>query len=136
MVTFSIMVEVVPKHIWIFQIRAGVALLRVDQGRELGWVSDEKDRDAEKHPVKIPLFSKEFKSESSRVSYTVCRSSFSGNSRKTSEELGFLANLVQESSTCDIADIMSNFELSKGSSAFCMDKPNNFLALLQKRSWL
>lgn len=89
-------VEIIPKHVRIFQIRLRIPLLRMNQQRKQRWVPNEEDGRVVEHPVPIPFFSEEFDAETAGVARCVCGTLFAAYGREAGYERCFLANVGED----------------------------------------
>lgn len=96
--------EVVPEHGGILKVGLWVALLRVDEERELSWVAQEEDGGVVVDPVPVTLLSVELDGEAAGVASSVCGALLTTNGRETGNSLGLLANSLQHVDDSDIRD--------------------------------
>lgn len=112
--------EVVPEHrriIGVSKVGVRVALLRVNEVRELGWVAEEKHRSVVGHHVPITLFGSELDSEATRVSGTVVGTRLATNGRKSDADGTRLALLEHVGST-EIVQSIGRLVVAMSSGAF------------------
>lgn len=69
----------IPDHVRVMKIGLRVSLLGVNEVRELHGILDEEDGSVVANHVIVSFLSIEFNSESSRVSFSISSSSFTGN---------------------------------------------------------
>lgn len=69
----------IPDHVRVMKIGLRVSLLGVNEVRELHGILDEEDGCVVANHVIVSFLSIEFNSESSRVSFSISSSSFTGN---------------------------------------------------------
>jgi hypothetical protein len=86
----------VPEGGGILEIGSGIALLCVDEGRELDSVSDEEDGCVVSNHVPIPFLSVELDGKPSRVSSLVGRAFLSTYSREPNSHTSFLSDFAKE----------------------------------------
>jgi len=71
--------EIIPEHCGILKVGLRVALLGVDEERELRRITDEEDRRVVKDPIPVALLSVIFDRETSRVSCSIWGTLFATN---------------------------------------------------------
>lgn len=96
--------EVVPEHSGILQVGLWVALLGVDEERELSWVAQKEDGCVVVDPVPVALFRVELDGEAAGVAGRICRALLTTDGREAGDSLGLLANSLQHVDDCDIRD--------------------------------
>ena len=74
-------------------MRLRVPLLRVDEVRELGGVSQEENGCVVENPVPVAFLSTELDCKSTWVASCICRSAFTTDGRDTGGCAAFVANL-------------------------------------------
>jgi hypothetical protein len=98
-----------------------VALLSVDEVRELGGVSDEEDGGVVENPVPVTLLGPELDGEASRVTGSVRRAGLSSDGGKSDRSANFGANAGEKRIRGDITQIVGDLKVSMGSSTLGMN---------------
>ncbi len=106
----------VPLHVVVAQARAGQALLRADEVRELDRVLDEEDRRVVADQVVVALFGVELQREAARVAPGVRAALLAGDGGEAREDLGLLARL-QEVGAGVAADVLGDHEFAERARA-------------------
>jgi len=112
--------EVVPEHSGIgttVQVSLRIALLGVDEVRELCGVSDEEDRSVVEYPVHVALSGLELDGESSRVSSGIGRSRLSSDGRESDGDRALKAFLRCEVGKTDVGQALCALEDSVSTSS-------------------
>lgn len=102
-------------------MRLRVPLLRVNEVRELGRISDEEDRGVIEDPIPVTLICPELDSEASGITGSVCRSRLPSNSGETDSSADTLSDGGKEGVGGDVTQVMGNLEITMGAGAFSMD---------------
>ena len=102
--------QVVPKHGCILEIGLWIALLSVDEKRELSGITDEENWCVIENPVPVAFLGVIFDREPSRVSSCVWGAFLSTDGGKSSDAASLLANTKEHVNGCDIADIVRDLE--------------------------
>ena len=102
--------EVVPEHRSVLQVGLWVALLCVNEKRELRRVAEEEDGCVVVNPIPIALISIELDRETSRVTSSVWRTLLTTDGGETGDQGGLLADLAEHVDGSKMADIMGDHE--------------------------
>lgn len=102
--------EVVPEHGGILEICLGVPLLGVDEEREIGRITEEKDGGVVVDPIPVAFFCIEFDGEAAGIAGSVGRALLSTNGRETCNAVGFLANSIKHVNGSEVGDVVSDFK--------------------------
>jgi len=102
-----------------------VPLLGVDEVGELGWVTNEEDRCVIKHPVPISLLGPQLDRKPTRIASSVGGSRLASNSREANCSSGLGANLLEEGCRGDVAQLVSDLEVTVGTSTLGVDLEHN-----------
>jgi len=105
--------KVVPEHGGILQVGLRVALLCVDEERELGWVAEEEDGRVVVDPIPVALLSVELDGETTRIAGSICGALLTTDSRETGNGLGLLADSLEHVNDSDIGDWNISVSYSK-----------------------
>jgi len=97
-------------HVWISQVGGWVSLLGVEEVWELDWVVDEEHWGVVSNHVVVTLFGVEFDGEASWVSDGISGTSLTSNGGESKEKWGLLADLVQESGSGELGNIIGDLE--------------------------
>lgn len=85
----------------VLNARLGMALLGVDEVRELNRILDEEHRSVVANHVVVALLSVELNRESSGVTVTVVGTALASNGGESQEDWGLLADLIEEGGLCE-----------------------------------
>ena len=121
MTRFWNLTQKVPKHVWIFKISLRISLLSVNEIWELKRISYEKYRSIITNHIPISLFCIEFNCKTSWISFCICRTLFSSNSRKKKKNRCFFTNLIQKFGFAISWDIISHFKIPMCTRSFGMN---------------
>src|SRR5258707_992113 len=91
----------------------GLALLRVDEVRELHGVTHEEDRRVVADEVVVAFFGVELHGEAAHVAVRVRVALFAGHDREAHEHRRALANFVEEGSLGPLGDVGGHLEVAK-----------------------
>ena len=121
---FRILTEIFPKDgrvVTAAEMACGMSLLRMDQMRKLGGISDEENRCVVLHKVPVAFISAELDGEASWVTSMVMRTTFTTNSRK-SDGNGTLFSFSGEN-VCktEIVERIGGSVVAVGTTTLCMD---------------
>lgn len=92
--------EVVPEHGGIFQVGLRVALLRVDENRELGGVPEEEDRGVVEYPVPVAFVGVELEGKATGIARTVGGALLTTDSGEADEHVRLLADTLEHVDCC------------------------------------
>lgn len=110
-----------PEGIRVLEMGLGVPLLSVDEVGEFGRVTDEEDGSVVEHPIPITFLSPELESEPTRVTSGIGRAGFTTDGGDTSSDANLLADALEEGLGGDIAQIMSDLEVTVGTGSLGVD---------------
>ena len=112
--------EVIPEHSCVFEVGLWVALLGVDEERELGRITDEEDRCVVENPIPVALLGIVLNRKASGVSSSIWRAFLTTDRGETSNAASFLANIEEHVNVCDIANVVRDFEFAVCAGTFGM----------------
>lgn len=81
--------------------RLGMALLGVDEVRELNRILDEEHRSVVANHVVVALLGVELNRESSGVTVAIVGTALASNGGESQEDWGLLADLIEEGGLCE-----------------------------------
>jgi hypothetical protein len=93
----------------------------VDKVGELGGVTNEEDGSVVEHPIPVTFLGLELESEPTRVTSGIGRAGFTTDGGDTGSDVNLLANALEEGTGGDVAQIMSDLEVTVGASSLGMD---------------
>ena len=102
-------------------MRLRVPLLCVNEVGELGRVTDEEDGGVVEDPIPVTFIGSELDGEAAGVASGVGRARFTTDGRETGCCADFLAHRCQKRLGCNVAEIMSDLEVTMSTSTFSMD---------------
>lgn len=115
--------KVVPEHgavVTAAEVGGWVALLRVDEVRELGWVAKEEDGRVVGHEVPIALFGPELHGEATRVTGTVVRALLATDGAEADSDRTHFARF-EEIRRTQVIKRVGRLVVAVGSGALCVD---------------
>ena len=95
---FLIIDMIVPEHILIWDIGLWVAFVASVHAGELDRVADEEDWQIVEHKVLVALFRVHLHGEATDIAEGIAGTFLASDGRDTAENIGFLADLIEESS--------------------------------------
>lgn len=119
--SLGILAQKIPEHIFILQVRLRIAFLGVDKVRELDWIAYKEDRGVVEDPVPVSFLGADLDCETMRITRSVRRASLAADSGETHGNGGAVADLVEDSSTADVGDIVGDLEVTVCTGTLCMD---------------
>ena len=121
---FWVLRKIIPEHgavISMGEMCGGIALLGMDEVRELGGIAQEENGCIVCHHIPVAFFSPEFDGETSRVSSTVVRSRFATDGRKADSNWTFIACLGKDVGKAEIIERLGAFEGTVCTAALGVD---------------
>ena len=97
-------------------VRLRVALLRVDEVRELGRVTDEEDRGVVAHEVPVTLVRAELDREATGVAQVVARAALASDGAHTARNRA-LGAFLEDTGDTQVLEAVGALELAVGASA-------------------
>lgn len=85
----------------VLNARLGMALLGVDEVRELNRILDEEHRSVVANHVVVALLGVELNRESSGVTVAIVGTALASNGGESQEDWGLLADLIEEGGLCE-----------------------------------
>lgn len=113
--------KVVPEHVRVLEVGLRVALLGVNEKRELGRVADEENRGVVVDPVDIALLGVELSCKATRITSSVRGTHLTTDGGETSKSTGLLADAIEESGLGEVGDIVSDLKVPKGTRSLGVD---------------
>jgi hypothetical protein len=86
----------------------------VDEVGELGGIANEENRSVVTNHIPVTLFGVELDGETTRITFSICRTLLTSNSGKARENGSSLANLVQKFGLAKFGHIVSDLEVTVG----------------------
>src|SRR5699024_2792925 len=110
------------------QVGAWITLYRAVKVGTLMGVKNEEDRRGVADNVSVTLFGVEAHCETTNVSFSIGGSSFTGDGGETDEDIRFFPYFAKDIRLRVFGDVVSNFECTESSRAFCVHAAfwNNF----------
>lgn len=107
--------------VWVLDASLGMALLGVDEVRELDGILDEEHGGVVANHIVVALLGVELDGESSWITVAVVGTALASDSGESQENGGLLADLVKEGSLSEPSHVVGHFAVSVGSCAFSVD---------------
>lgn len=98
-----------------------ISLLGVDEVRELGWVAQEEDGRVVVHKVQVAFLGVQLDGETTGVSGSIGGARLTSDGRETSNQLGLLADGVQERRATDVGDVVGDLEVAERAGTLGVD---------------
>lgn len=121
---FRILAEILPKDCGVIaaaEVACGVSLLRMDQMRELGGISDEEYRRIVLHKIPVAFISAELDGEASWVASVVMRATFTTDSRKPDGNGTLFSFSGENVCKAEIVERVGGSVVAMGTATLCMD---------------
>jgi len=115
--------EKIPEHVGVFEVRGRIALLGVDEVRELERVADEEHRGVVARHVVITVFGIELDGEPARVALGIGRAPLAPHRREAHEHLGAPADRGEELGLGVLGDVGRDLEIAVGAGPLGVDHP-------------
>jgi hypothetical protein len=119
--TLSINNSIYPERISILQVGLRISLLSMDKVWEFRWVSDEEDGSVVENPIPVSFVGPKLDSKATRITSSVCRACLASHCGKSSGGFDLLADRLEKRVIGKVAHVMSDFEVSMGTSGFGVD---------------
>jgi len=113
--------EKIPEYVMVSQVGLGISLGSVDQVSILAGVPDKENRCIEEDPVQYALLGLQFDSKAMGITGSICRARFARNCGETDRGVNLLSDLVKKGLRRNVAQVMSNFEVTVSASTLGMD---------------
>jgi hypothetical protein len=112
-------------------VRLRVALLGMDEMRELGGVTKEEDGGIVEDPVKIAFVSANLDSKTTRITGGIRRARLAANGGETNGSAGLVANCFEERGRSEVGDVVGYLKVAVRASTLSMDLRNSILKPVQ-----
>lgn len=111
----------VPEHVIVSEIRDWISFLCVNEAWEEDRVTNEKDRGVVTNQIPDTLFRVELDCESTRITNSISRTTFTTNLGETDRNWSAFANAGEQSSGTKLGDVMRYFEIAESTSALSVN---------------
>ena len=104
----------------------GVSLLRMDEVGEFCRVTNEEDGSVIEYPIPVTFLRPQLDRKPTRVASRVCRPTLTADSGESYRRTRTISDLVEELGTCEVGDVVSDFEVAVCAGAFGVDLVRRF----------
>ena len=101
--------------------RSRVPLLGVNEVGEFGGIANEEDGSVVEHPIPVTLIGPQLNGKATGVASSIGRTRFASDSRETDSGANPLTDRAQKRLRGDVAQIVSDLEVSMGTSTLGVD---------------